>query len=564
MRGAGVASVAPGSPWWERAVPLLLGACALIVFLLPVLRGTLTAGFPLDDGWIHATYARNLAARGEFAFNAGEPSTGTTSLLWTLLLGGALHTGGGAVWTACVLASVMFLFLIFTWHGLLLRAGGGRGAALFGAVVLPLSGIVTWWTLSGMETVLFLLLAVLAIDAYARGRHARSGGWTALLILTRPEGILLLPVLAFAAWRRGDARRDVTLLAAAAACGAAVYVLWNLAVGGAPWTSTFAGRRWLALGGRPPADDIIGVASAIATMLFRWLRTVLWGMLRWAPTGTWIAAGAAALALCTGPAHAIVRSLRGRSKAPRTADDSADRARPRPRGWSAAAVLAAWSVLHTLAYALFLPYPGHAARYLAPLLLCAALLLSRMLALQPPVPRTHGPAELFFRHLLPAALPVAAAALIGWAALGSWSCAWRSGVDHINSVHRRAAVWIAVRTPTAARVAAYDIGAIGFFSGRRVIDLGGLVHPAVQPFMDGRIDAYILASGADVVAMIAPREGTGAEGFLPHALGYGRSGRLHTTRIAEFSYPENLYRRHIAVTGNAYPRLIIDRVKKKL
>ncbi len=67
MRGAGVASIVSGSPSWERAVPLLLGACALIVFLLPVFDGTLTAGFPLDDGefsYPDRLYARHISITG--------------------------------------------------------------------------------------------------------------------------------------------------------------------------------------------------------------------------------------------------------------------------------------------------------------------------------------------------------------------------------------------------------------------------------------------------------------------------------------------------------------------
>src|SRR5512137_1784315 len=43
-------------------------------------------GFPLDDSWIHQTYARNLALRGEWAFLPGLPSAGSTSPLWSALL----------------------------------------------------------------------------------------------------------------------------------------------------------------------------------------------------------------------------------------------------------------------------------------------------------------------------------------------------------------------------------------------------------------------------------------------------------------------------------------------
>jgi hypothetical protein len=46
-------------------------------------RRLLGLGLPLDDAWIHQTYARSLADRGEWAFQAGEPSAGSTSPLWS-------------------------------------------------------------------------------------------------------------------------------------------------------------------------------------------------------------------------------------------------------------------------------------------------------------------------------------------------------------------------------------------------------------------------------------------------------------------------------------------------
>jgi hypothetical protein len=43
-------------------------------------------GFPLDDAWIHQTYARNLAQSGEWFFLPGIRSAGSTSPLYTILL----------------------------------------------------------------------------------------------------------------------------------------------------------------------------------------------------------------------------------------------------------------------------------------------------------------------------------------------------------------------------------------------------------------------------------------------------------------------------------------------
>src|SRR5262245_3603559 len=79
------------SAFLKRAAahPALLfwGAAGLSVLVyLGVSAAGGAAGFPLDDAWIHQTYARNLGTRGEFAFIPGQPSAGSTSLLWTGLL----------------------------------------------------------------------------------------------------------------------------------------------------------------------------------------------------------------------------------------------------------------------------------------------------------------------------------------------------------------------------------------------------------------------------------------------------------------------------------------------
>ena len=524
----------------DAALLVLLALGLLLFFLHPVIDGRLDAGFPLDDGWIHATYARNLAAHGEFALNPGEASTGTTSLLWTLLLAAMLGAGAAPATGAWLLGGASLLVLVVLWRRVMRLYGFGRLESAAAAAALPLSGIVLWWTLSGMETLLFLLLAVLALHSFALRKYSLSGVWLALLLLARPEGVLLAPVLAIAAWRHERSLRPPLILLAVASSGLIIYFLWNLAVSGALYTSTLAGRRWLAHGGRIPDTDILSYPIDFATLLFRWLRTVLWGMLRWAPPITWIATAAAALLLAV---RFIIRFL------------------PQHRGEAArrgeAAALCAWTLLHAAAYAALLPYPGHAGRYLAPLLLPATALLALMLR------NLDVRARRSLYRALPAIVLAVAAVLVSVASIASWSTAWRSGVAHINDVHREAAKWVKGHTTPESRIACYDIGAMAYFSERRVIDLGGLADPAAAAFMHGRIDEYILRRRADFTAMIAPYEGLDAHGYIPGALGYGASGLIDRHTVAEFHIPSWQYRRHIAVTGNAYPRILVQKIVRK-
>ncbi|MCK4775853.1 MAG: hypothetical protein KAT30_13740, partial [Candidatus Krumholzibacteria bacterium] len=70
----------------DLVIPLLI----LLCFLLPLRHGF------TDDGFIHIQYANNIIERGEYSFNPGEISFGTTSPLWVMALAalGTL-TGGG-------------------------------------------------------------------------------------------------------------------------------------------------------------------------------------------------------------------------------------------------------------------------------------------------------------------------------------------------------------------------------------------------------------------------------------------------------------------------------------
>jgi hypothetical protein len=59
--------------------------------------------------------------------------------------------------------------------------------------------------------------------------------------------------------------------------------------------------------------------------------------------------------------------------------------------------------------------------------------------------------------------------------------------------------WIAQNTPAQALIAAHDIGALGYFGQRPVLDLAGLVSPEVIPFIrdEGRLAKFLNEQQAD-------------------------------------------------------------------
>jgi hypothetical protein len=53
--------------------------------------------------------------------------------------------------------------------------------------------------------------------------------------------------------------------------------------------------------------------------------------------------------------------------------------------------------------------------------------------------------------------------------------------------------WISINTAPGDLIAAHDIGAMGYFGQRRLVDLAGLVSPEVIPFLrdEARLAEYL-------------------------------------------------------------------------
>jgi hypothetical protein len=86
---------------------------------------------------------------------------------------------------------------------------------------------------------------------------------------------------------------------------------------------------------------------------------------------------------------------------------------------------------------------------------------------------------------------------IGFVILGA--NAYATDVAIIETEMVSVARWIEAHTEPEALIAAHDIGAIGYFSDRQLIDLAGLVSPEVVPFLrdEGRLGEYLTEQEAD-------------------------------------------------------------------
>lgn len=184
----------------------LLGIITIVIsswFFLSM--GKFTGGalsMPLDDSYIYFQYARNFAEGKPFHYSPGDvPSTGATSLLYTLLLAAGYKLGarGDSMIALSFILGSCFLFSSSLIIARILKTLAGGVASVGAAVLLLTNGHVVWTYLSGMEVGLFatMILATLLFFVLERstGRFYGTSFAAALMGLSRPEGFFLaIPV----------------------------------------------------------------------------------------------------------------------------------------------------------------------------------------------------------------------------------------------------------------------------------------------------------------------------------------------------------------------------------
>lgn len=220
---------APRTPfaWWVATFVVL--AAALVLAAPPL----------VDDAFITLCYARTLVEAGEWGVFPGHPANTATSPLNVLLLSGLGGLIGSFPTAARLLAA-----LSFTGAGFLVaRAVRPVGAPFLGAVCsVALAANPLLLSTIGLESPLMGLWIALALWAASSGHSVTLGLATGLLVLTRPDGALLLPVLLVLV-RRTELRWGRAIAAAA------VVVV--------PWTLV----QWVWLGGAIPDTYFLKTAQ---------------------------------------------------------------------------------------------------------------------------------------------------------------------------------------------------------------------------------------------------------------------------------------------------------------
>jgi hypothetical protein len=478
---------------------LLTGWIGPLIFLFQERKNGLW-GFPLDDAWIHLTYARSLANGLGWSYAGGSPSAGSTSPLWSLLQVPSFWLHLPVIeWSYGL--GILFLLL----NAILLMLWVRKLATpSFSFVLIFALGEwhLVWASLSGMETLLYccwvswMLFLFFPLTLPSDRKTVSAGRLFLLGVLAgtgigiRPEALLLMLTICASVVIQLYPTMKRKLWPFFLGCLLPVmgYFLFNIGSHGQPFPNTFYVKT---------AEYAAWTSQSILLRFFQ----------SWVP----LFAGPV-IALIPFLAAAILLLLR-RRKVPEV-------------------LPFAWALSHLLLYAIRLPATYQHGRYFLPVL---------------PVLIGYGVFGYFalkekvFRWLAPRI-----AIRVGWASallltgifLIVGSIQFSADVTFIQGNMVDMAHWIRENTPADTVIAAHDIGALGFWGNRRIVDLGGVTDLEALPLLTGQtsLGNYLTSKHADLLMTLDGSYARDLEGCMPIHVADGSSS-LSIQRMLIFNWP---------------------------
>ena len=439
----------------RRSLVLALGA-AIALSLTAYLVASLIryrAGFPLDDAWIHQTYARNLVMYGTWAFSPGISSAGSTAPLWTILLTPAhlLHLSP-LVWVV-VLAGGQLTLL--AWLGIRWLRKRQIRASGFWVLFLLTEWHLLWAALSGMETLLFGIAALLMFVLLEEERlHPLwLGICVGVTVWIRPDAVtLFLPIGWSMLWSQQQTWKqkavDILYIGVGFLALFLPYLAFNRSLSGEWWPSTFYAKQ--------AEYAILRQQPLLRRLVDQFLLPLV---------------GVGAV-LLPGLLLTTVETIRRRH-------------------WRNLAGLL-WVAAYLALYALRLPVLYQHGRYAMPVLPVFLLRgIEGMLTWIKP-----DDAQFWPRLLSRTWVVSAVAVQMVFLCIGAG--AYSRDVAIIESEMVDTAVWIDSHLPDDALLAVHDIGAVGYYTEQPLLDLAGLVSPEVIPILrnEAALAAHLDEAGA--------------------------------------------------------------------
>ena len=401
---------------------------------------TYRVGFPLDDAWIHQTYARNLVLYKAWVYTPGVISAGSTAPLWTMILALGYAIDVDHLFWAFTFGWILLCMLGFVGYICFTQLTNIRGwLATLSALFLIFEWHLVWSAASGMETVLFALFILVVLT----GIISKWKNWfvigviIGLSVLVRPDGITLLGPAALAIILSPKSSRENVQTLAKLLIGFILfftpYLLINYQIAGTWWPNTFYAKQ-------AEYQSLLELP-----FLYRYSRLIILPLI-----------GVGVL-LVPGFVYITYQNLKSKN-------------------WDPILGIV-WFLGYIFMYAIRLPLNYQHGRYLIPAMpvffiwgMAGTAIFIRSL-------KKESIKRILGRSLLLASVLL----LFAFWFLGGRSYARDVAIIETEMV--QSALWIKENTSEEDLIGAHDIGALGYFSERRILDMAGLISPEVIDFI---------------------------------------------------------------------------------
>lgn len=153
--------------------------------------------FPLDDPWIHLQFAKNIAEYGSFSYFKNEIVTaGSTSPIYTLLLAAGFLITKNEMWLSYIIGILFFSLSVFYFY----RLSGDifpkeNWLAIGAALILVFDKWLNLISATGMETILYIFLLIACYYYYRKMNAIVFAVTLGLTFWARPDAIAFIAAI---------------------------------------------------------------------------------------------------------------------------------------------------------------------------------------------------------------------------------------------------------------------------------------------------------------------------------------------------------------------------------
>lgn len=436
--------------------------------------------FPLDDPWIHLTFAKNLVEYGSFSYFKNEMATaGSTSPIYTLLLAAGFIFTKNEMVLSYVLGIIFLVCSVIAFYKLSRFEFGKETYFAIGATLIFVTD--KWMNFiadSGMETTMYIFMIILGFYFYKKRQAIPLGIMLGLILWGRPDGVafyaaLIIDYLLLLYLSKNSkdnkynlfSKQDLIKIASSFGVLLVIYFIMNLILSGSLLPNTYNAKL------EYYSPEFRSRGDFFKFEVWDYFTSGVYGV------------------LMIGFLFSTVQTLFDLFK----------------KRYNGNLVFILFSFILVFIYWYKLPYAHRFGRYLMPII--PFLILVGLIGFRNASKiignafNSRSFANGFY------ILVIAICISMGFMNYNENKKLYAEECKYIYDRQVKAALWINQNTNENDIIGTHDVGAIGFYSGRKIVDVAGLVTPELINKINDRnyvkeMEKYMKESGVTYLAFL--------------------------------------------------------------